>query len=124
MVALKRVSPAIEAMKPEATEEEKAARAEGAAALCERGRVSFVPGLLGDLEEQLAGFDGSANKSDDAVDAFVHGCHELAGLGHDTVDASVGYKGISEASSHLTKMRPATSNLAALLSGAGDGGRI
>ncbi len=103
---------------------QKAARAEGAAALCERGRVSFVPGLLGDLEEQLAGFDGSANKSDDAVDAFVHGCHELAGLGHDTVDASVGYKGISEASSHLTKMRPATSNLAALLSGAGDGGRI
>ncbi len=104
---------------------QKSARAEGAGALCERGRVTFVPGLLGDLEEQLAGFDGSANKSDDAVDAFVHGCHELAGLGHDSIDASAGFKGIAALGAELAAASQGQSqSLAALLGRGVSGGRI
>jgi phage terminase large subunit-like protein len=57
---------------------QKSERAEGASALVEKGRVSFVAGYLGDLEDRLCTFDGKAGKPDDAVDAFVHGCHELA----------------------------------------------
>ncbi len=103
---------------------QKSARAEGAGALCERGRVSFVTGMLGDLEEQLAGFDGTANKSDDAVDAFVHGCHELAGLGHDAVDFTTGFRGITEASRALSgASRTPALSISALL-GSGGGGRI
>lgn len=56
---------------------QKSERAEGASALVEKGRVSFVEGQLGDLEERLCSFDGTAGKPDDAVDAFVHGVHEL-----------------------------------------------
>ncbi len=104
---------------------QKSARAEGAGALCERGRVSFVTGMLGDLEEQLAGFDGTANKSDDAVDAFVHGCHELAGLGHDTLDASAGFKGIATLGEELAAASHGQSqSLAALLGRGGSAGRI
>lgn len=103
---------------------QKTARAEGAAALCERGRVSFVTGTLGDLEEQLAGFDGSENKSDDAVDAFVHGCHELAGLSGTVVDATIDFRGIGDVNAAVTGARPIGANLAELLGGGGSGGRI
>lgn len=56
---------------------QKAERAEGASALVEKGRVSFVTGQLGDLEDRLTMFDGTQGKPDDAVDAFVHGCAEF-----------------------------------------------
>lgn len=56
---------------------QKAQRAEGASGLVEKGRVSFVVGQLGDLEDRLCMFDGAAGKPDDAVDAFVHGVSEL-----------------------------------------------
>lgn len=103
---------------------QKAARAEGAAALCERGRVSFVAGVLGDLEEQLAGFDGTENKSDDAVDAFVHGCHELAGLGADVRDYRSAFTGIAEVAAALAAPSTgAAANLAAIFGG-GSPGRI
>ena len=101
---------------------QKSARAEGAAALCERGRVTFVAGMLGDLEEQLAGFDGSANRSDDAVDAFVHGCHELADLGTERKDPSVAFRGLTEAAAKLSA--PPRRGVSALLGGGGGGGRI
>lgn len=79
----------------------KVVRASGAAALVQRGRVSFVVGELGDLEDRLCGFDGADGAIDDAVDAFVHGCHELASLGHEQVDPAVGFKGIMAASAAL-----------------------
>lgn len=56
---------------------QKAERAEGASALVEKGRVSFVVGDLGDLEDRLTLFDGAAGRPDDAVDAFVMGCAEF-----------------------------------------------
>lgn len=56
---------------------QKSERAEGASALVEKGRVSFVVGELGDIEDRLCLFDGAQGKPDDAVDAFVHGCVEL-----------------------------------------------
>lgn len=107
------------------TKRQKVVRAEGAAALCERGRVTFAKGL-DDLEEQLCGFDGTDGKSDDAVDAFVHGCHELAGLANDVTDHAVAFKGITALATAATgaTQRPAVTNLAALLGGGGSGGRI
>jgi phage terminase large subunit-like protein len=59
---------------------QKAVRASAAAALVERGRVSFVHGQLGDLEDRLCNFTGEEGQIDDCVDAFVAACHELAGL--------------------------------------------
>lgn len=56
---------------------QKSERAEGASALVEKGRVSFVIGQLGDLEDRLCTFDGTAGRPDDTVDAFVHGVNEL-----------------------------------------------
>jgi len=57
----------------------KVTRASVAAALVERGKVSFV-GDLGDLETRLCDFDGSEGAIDDSVDAFVAGVVELSGL--------------------------------------------
>jgi predicted phage terminase large subunit-like protein len=106
------------------TKRQKVVRAEGAAALCERGRVTFVRGL-DDLEEQLCAFDGTDGKSDDAIDAFVHGCHELAGLSHDAVNPTVAFKGIEALAAAVTRPRPTTGNIATLIGGGGgSGGRI
>ncbi len=58
----------------------KSERATVAASLIAQGRVSFVPGALGDLEERLAFFDGADGKPDDSVDALSAGVVELAGL--------------------------------------------
>lgn len=108
----------------------KAVRASGAAALVERGRVSFVAGDLGDLEDRLCAFDGSDGAIDDSVDAFVAGCHELGGLGGETVDASIGFNGITELNALLhapagARPRPGRShNIAMLIGGSGTGGRI
>lgn len=115
----------------------KAARASGAAALCELGRVSFVVGKLGDLEDRLCTFDGTEKGPDDAIDAFVHGCHELASLGHDAPDAGLAFRGITALAGALNGDRPdaplaidrgygsGRANLATLLGGArGTGGRI
>ena len=97
----------------------KAARASGAASLCERGRVSFVVGALGDLEDRLCNFDGQEGRPDDAVDAFVHGCHELAALGHDKPDPAKAFEGIVDLGRALAQ--PARQNVAALLRGSGRG---
>jgi phage terminase large subunit-like protein len=72
-------------VRPINTKGSKGSRAGGAAALTERGRVSFVNGGQGldTLEDRLCVFDGSERTPDNEVDAFVHGCHELAGLGRE-----------------------------------------
>lgn len=106
---------------------QKAVRASGAAALVERGRVSFVVGALGDLEDRLCAFDGSDGAIDDCVDAFVAGCHELGGLGTSTPDPRIGFVGIVEAAQSLrANVRPTDSqNISTLLGlNAGYGGRI
>src|SRR5262249_55636453 len=84
----------------------KAVRASGAAALVERGRVTFVVGELGDLEDRLCSFTGSDGEIDDCVDAFVAGCHELAALGHDTPDPRVAFRGILDAQKMITARGP------------------
>jgi phage terminase large subunit-like protein len=111
-------------VRPISARGQKSSRAEGAAALCERGRVSFVTGMLGDLEEQLAGFDGTANKSDDAVDAFVHGCHELAGLAYDKLDPAIGFKGIQALAAAVAKPSRGPARSIAQILGGDTGGRI
>lgn len=63
----------------------KVERAEGASAFVEKGRVSFVPGQLGDLEDRLCYFDGREGRPDDAVDAFVHGVLEMMGTIRDVM---------------------------------------
>jgi phage terminase large subunit-like protein len=100
----------------------KAFRAEGAAALCERGRVSFVVGKLGNLEERLCLFEGREGEPDGEVDAFVHGCHELADLGKDQADGKAAFQGITEIGARLTGPTAPT-NITTLLGGIG-GGRI
>src|SRR5262249_24293452 len=55
----------------------KAERAKVASILVEQGRVSFVPGLLQDLEERLLAFDGREGAVDDAVDAWVASINAL-----------------------------------------------
>ena len=109
----------------------KAARASGAAALCERGRVSFIVGALGDLEDRLCSFDGREKGPDDSVDAFTAGCHELAGLAHDKPDASIAFRGITELAAAVAGTAPAphrhgvVSDIATLLGTGWDrGGRI
>lgn len=105
------------------TKRQKVVRAEGAAALCERGRVTFARGLDA-LEEQLAAFDGSDGRSDDAIDAFVHGCHELAGLGDGRPDAKSGFVGIVEVGKALYAPTQGPRSIATLIGGSGGGGRI
>lgn len=101
----------------------KVFRAEGAAALVERGRVSFVRGKLGNLEERLTSFEGREGAPDGAVDSFVHGCHELADLGQDRTDGKAGFQGIEAVGRSLgAAPQGPLLNLSALL-GTG-GGRI
>lgn len=110
---------------------QKAVRASGAAALVERGRVSFVAGELGDLEERLCAFTGEAGEIDDCVDAFVAGCHELTGLAHDKPDPRAAFRGIAEMGKALLEA-PTISQRARLGGGVsvvellprGSGGRI
>jgi len=104
---------------------QKVVRAGAAAALVERGRVSFVGDQLGALEDRLCAFDGTEGAPDDEVDAFVLGCHELAGLAIDRLDPRVAFAGIKEMSAALNAApRGAAVNLAALLGGGNGGGRI
>lgn len=92
---------------------QKAERAEGASALLERGRVSFVAGELGDLEERLCTFDGRDGRPDDAVDAFVHAVVELGELGEERRDLRDGFRGYTAASAQLhTGVRGAAVGLA------------
>ena len=107
------------------TKRQKVVRAEGAAALCELGRVTFARGV-GSLEEQLCSFDGTEGKSDDAIDAFVHGCHDLAGLSGEKSDPSVGFRGFGALTAALAApSRGPVRDIAALLNvGGGGGGRI
>lgn len=106
----------------------KGTRAGAAAAVVERGRVSFV-GDLGELETRLCDFDGTEGKIDDEVDAFVAGVVELAALNGDNHDARIGFKGIKALSESLTTARVPRSNAATPLATAGfswgvGGGRI
>jgi phage terminase large subunit-like protein len=77
-------------VRPINTRGRKAVRAEGAAVLMERGRVSFVAGGRGleKLRDRLLAFDGTERTPDNEVDAFVHGCHELGDLGGGMVDGA------------------------------------
>ncbi len=99
----------------------KTVRASGAAALLEKGRVSLIEGELGDLEDRLCSFDGSEKGPDDAVDTFVHGCHELAGLAHDAPDLRAGFKGIAEINAKIAQPT-APGNISRLLGPKGGGG--
>lgn len=103
------------------TKRQKAARAEGAAALCEKGRVTFARGLEV-FEDKLAAFDGSDGGADDDIDAFVHGCHDLAGLAGDVADPRAGFRGLTEANKAI--QQPAPSRSVARSFGGGTGGRI
>lgn len=84
----------------------KASRASGAATLLERGRVSFVKGGQGlaRLEDRLCVFDGSERTPDNEVDAFVSGCHELAGIGSAAKpDHAAGFRGIEKANAEIAR---------------------
>jgi len=107
------------------TKRQKVVRAEGAAALCEKKRVTFAKGLEA-LEEKLCAFDGSDGGSDDDIDAFVHGCHDLAGLSGDATDPGVAFRGLTEMSAALVQpaARRPVGNLASLLGSGRGGGRI
>ncbi len=89
----------------------KVVRAGPAAALCERGRVTFIVGALGDLEDRLCSFDGSEGKPDDAVDAFVHGVYELAQLGHEAVDPAAAFAGLAQMQAALRGGAPPATSL-------------
>jgi phage terminase large subunit-like protein len=73
----------------------KGDRAAGAAALLERGRLSFV-GRFDEFEDRLCVFDGEGRGFDDDIDAFVAGCHELAELGHETTSMTARVAGLGE----------------------------
>jgi len=104
------------------TKRQKTVRAEGAAALCEKGRVTFAKGLES-FEEKLCSFDGSDGGADDDIDAFVHGCHDLANLSGERADPLASFEGLVEIAEQVAQpMR--TSDLAAMLGRVGGGGRI
>lgn len=118
-------------VRPHHTRGTKAERAGAAAALAERGRVSFVHGCgLEALEDALCSFTGEGKGPDDAIDAFVHGCFELGQLAHaKTIDPAIGFRGFAEAAKQLndayaTAPRRSSQNIAVLLGGSGTGGRI
>ncbi len=102
------------------TKRQKTVRAEGAATLCEKKRVTMARGLE-EFEAKLCAFDGTEGDSDDDIDAFVHGCHDLAGMGATVVDTALASRGILEANRAI-QARPVNVNLATLLGGGGGGG--
>lgn len=105
----------------------KSARAGAAAGLVERGRVHFVVGKLGDLEERLCDFDGADGKPDDSVDAFAAAVVELAGLVSDKKDPRTGFVGIVAAQQALSTRAydPNSRSITDALRGAGGwGGKI
>lgn len=104
------------------TKRQKVVRAEGAATLCEKKRVTMAKGLES-FEEKLCGFDGSEGASDDDIDAFVHGCHDLAGLSGDIRDNRAAFTGITAMSEALVTAGAIATNLAAMFGG-GNAGRI
>lgn len=85
---------------------QKSERAEGVAGLVEKGKISFVAGELGDLEDRLCNFDGRDGAPDDAVDAFIHAVHELA-LSAPVHDPRLAFKGLTEINESLRRHRPA-----------------
>lgn len=104
------------------TKRQKTVRAEGAATLCEKKRVTMAKGLE-EFETRLCAFDGSEGSADDDVDAFVHGCHDLAGLSGDVVDTATSFVGLSQMSAAITGGTYRGVDIAALIGGGG-GGRI
>ncbi len=100
--------PGIVYVRPHHTRNTKAERAGAAAALCERGRVSFVDDpSLAPLLDALCDFTGEGKGPDDAIDAFVHGCFELGKLGTQTVDPKLAFRGITEMAAALRNDRHA-----------------
>ena len=92
-------------VRPINTKGKKVVRAEAAANLMERGRVSFVKGghRLEELRDRLLAFDGTEKTPDNEVDAFVHGCVELAGLALE--DKQDGGESIREATEAAEELR-------------------
>ncbi len=100
----------------------KVTRAGAAAAVVERGRVSFV-GDLGELETRLCDFDGTEGRIDDEVDAFVAAVVELASLAHGRVDHTAAFRGLGAiAEAIAAPTRGAPSNIAMLIGGQGGQG--
>lgn len=83
---------------------QKIIRAEAAAQLMQKGRISFVIGgyRLEEVRDRLIAFDGSEGKPDDEVDAFTQGVHELAELSFDRRD---GREAIEEATSAMLELQ-------------------
>jgi phage terminase large subunit-like protein len=104
----------------------KALRAEPVATVYERGRVSHVEGVdLTELEDQMTTWLPEAGgESPNALDALVHGVHELAGLSRETKPKS-DVVGAAKLQAMVTQPRPsAPTNVAALLGRRGGGDRI
>lgn len=93
-------------VRPINTRGKKVVRAEAAANLMEAKGVKFVAGGRGleRLKDRLGAFDGTERTPDNEVDAFVHGCHELAELGVDAVD---GAESIAAAKEGMERLREA-----------------
>lgn len=106
----------------------KATRAEPVATHTEAGRVSFPPDQsLAKLEELLTSWDPeAAGESPNALDAFVWAILELADLSRDArPDASAAVHGAAKMQAALSAQRQAPRvDVARLLGGAGNGGRI
>jgi hypothetical protein len=83
--ALTRHAPNVVYVKETISRKSKALRAEPVATMYERGLVSHVNGAdLAELEDQMTTWQPEGGgESPNALDALVHGVHELAGLGRD-----------------------------------------
>jgi phage terminase large subunit-like protein len=124
--AVTRHAPGVIYIKETIARRSKALRAEPVATLVEKGRVSFVNGAdLTELEEQMTTWlPESSGDSPNALDAFVHGVIELAGLSRETKPKS-DVVGAAKLQAMVTQPRPsAPTNISALLGRRGGGDRI
>jgi phage terminase large subunit-like protein len=102
----------------------KEERAVPVAGLYERGRVAHDPNAdLEELETELVTWEPETKgDSPNRLDALVHGCRELAGLGDNKPDRRGGFAGLAEANKRL--QQPARGgNLGGLMVRGGRGGR-
>lgn len=83
----------------------KAQRAEPVAVLTRKGRISHVRGAdLESLEATMTTWEPeNSTDSPDALDAFVHGCWELADLADTIVDNAQAFEGLKQASRALAQ---------------------
>ncbi len=101
-------------------------RAQPLATAYERGRVSHVLGVdLATLEDTLTTWEPTPGaRSPDALDALTHASIELMGLLSNTLDKSVGIKGIAAMGKALSNPIRQTTGLATLLNSASRPSRI